>query len=82
MSKLAAYMQLLTDDRPEHDRYWENRTRAMTQFGLSDVEQRAVLSGNPASIRTEIARAQQPKADPPRPVPITTKPTPPPPPKP
>lgn len=77
MSKLAAYMQLLTDDRPEHDRYWENRAQAMTQFGLSEAEQQAVLSGVPARIRAEIAAEQPPRPDPPRPVPITTTPKPP-----
>jgi hypothetical protein len=75
MSKLAAYMQLLTDDRPEHNRYRENRTQAMTQFGLSETEQQAVLSGVPAKIRTELARAEQPPKPAP-PVPITTKPKP------
>jgi hypothetical protein len=85
MSKLAAYMQLLTHDRPEHDRYYADRAQAMTQFGLSEAEQQAVLSGEPAKIRTEIVSAKQPPK--PKPAILVTEPTkpkpkPPPPPKP
>lgn len=75
MSKLAAYMQLLTHDRPEHDRYHENRAQAMKRFGLSETEQRAVLSGDPARIRTEIAGAK-PKPEPKPAAPIVMTPEP------
>lgn len=72
MSKLTEYMLVLTDDGAEHARYRLDKSRAMTEFGLSAHEQRAVLTGDPA-IRAEILGEERPK-----PVPITTKPTPPP----
>jgi hypothetical protein len=82
MSKLAAYMQLLTHDGAEHDRYYENRARAMTQFGLSEAEQRTILTGEPEKIRTEIVQAEQPAKPKPKVITTTPKPKPPPPPPP
>ena len=73
MSKLAEYMQALADEPTEYARWRADGAQAMSGFGLTLSEQRLVLSGDPAAIRAELARAEQPpepEPKPPKPIPI------------
>jgi len=72
MSKLAEYIQVLADEPAEYARWRADGVEAMTRFGLTEHEQHAVLRGDVAALRTELARAQQPK--PPEPKPPKPKP--------
>lgn len=50
MPKLVDYLNLLDTDATARATHAEGPTAAMTQFGLNDAEQQAVLSGDKAAI--------------------------------
>lgn len=50
MSKLLGYLNLLDTDSEARAAHAADPTAAMTQFGLSDAEHEAVLSGDKAAI--------------------------------
>lgn len=52
MSKLLDYLNLLDKDAAAREAFAKDPQAAMTQYGLNDAEQKALLSGN----RTVIAK--------------------------
>ncbi len=52
MSKLLDYINLLDTDAAARQAHASDPKAAMTQFGLSDAEQQAILSGDKAAVAT------------------------------
>lgn len=50
MSKLLDYLNLLDKDAVAREAFAKDPEAAMVQYGLSDEEQKALLSGNKAAI--------------------------------